>query len=212
MNNETFDEWAIVELMGHRKIAGRVTETALAGGAFVRVDVHGNDKHFLTQYYQPGAVYCITPADEQICRDFTDHNRAQAPVHVYELPVAPSPMEQEQGEDEDVLDCQDVGHLDAVDDRCPRCNAVLYAAVCVDVGTGEVLKIYEAPKAKPLIDETTVGHVAVCAIHGFEQCLECDFGLPFLKGMARPGWARSGLVRHGGVGHGRVHSKAIPSG
>lgn len=36
---EKFDSWAILELMGHRKLAGRVSEATLAGGAFVRIDV-----------------------------------------------------------------------------------------------------------------------------------------------------------------------------
>ena len=34
-----FNEWALVELFGHQKIVGKVTEATLAGGAFLRVDV-----------------------------------------------------------------------------------------------------------------------------------------------------------------------------
>ena len=33
------DTWAIVEIMGHTRIAGRITETTLAGGVFLRIDV-----------------------------------------------------------------------------------------------------------------------------------------------------------------------------
>ena len=34
-----FKQWAILELMGHRRLAGLVSETTLAGGAFLRIDV-----------------------------------------------------------------------------------------------------------------------------------------------------------------------------
>ena len=36
---QSFDKWAIVELMGHRKLAGRATEQVVAGQAFLRIDV-----------------------------------------------------------------------------------------------------------------------------------------------------------------------------
>ena len=48
----------------------------------------GGDEPVLTQFYQPGAIYCLTPTSEKLCRQFTDHNRVQPPVTVYELPEA----------------------------------------------------------------------------------------------------------------------------
>jgi len=39
MTDNTFDVWAILEIMGHTRIAGRVTEQALGGSALIRVDV-----------------------------------------------------------------------------------------------------------------------------------------------------------------------------
>ena len=36
---KTFEGWAIVELMGHRRLAGYVTETELAGAPMLRLDV-----------------------------------------------------------------------------------------------------------------------------------------------------------------------------
>jgi hypothetical protein len=35
---ETFEEWALLELFGHQRLAGRVTEQQLGGASFVRVD------------------------------------------------------------------------------------------------------------------------------------------------------------------------------
>ena len=34
----SFDSWAIVEIFGHQTFAGRVTEQAIGGASFVRVD------------------------------------------------------------------------------------------------------------------------------------------------------------------------------
>jgi hypothetical protein len=36
-NKNEFNEWALVELFGHQKIVGKVTEATLASGAFLRV-------------------------------------------------------------------------------------------------------------------------------------------------------------------------------
>ncbi len=35
----TFDSWAIVDVMGHQRFIGRVTEQVIAGQGFIRVDV-----------------------------------------------------------------------------------------------------------------------------------------------------------------------------
>ena len=84
---ETFDEWAVLELMGHRKLAGRVTEATMAGGAFVRLDVFTDgDKAQATQFYAPGAVYCITPTTEANARAFATQN-VPRPVEHWELPA-----------------------------------------------------------------------------------------------------------------------------
>lgn len=66
------DGWAILELMGHRKLAGVLTE--VSGGAmagFIRIDIPGPGKDapmVATQFYAPGAVYCITPTTEAMAR------------------------------------------------------------------------------------------------------------------------------------------------
>lgn len=60
-----FEAFAIVELMGHARIAGKVSEETIAGQAMLRVDVpetEGRDAY--TKFYSAGAVYCLTPTDE----------------------------------------------------------------------------------------------------------------------------------------------------
>lgn len=37
--SEKFEQWAIVDLFGHTRIAGKVSEQVIGGCSFVRVDV-----------------------------------------------------------------------------------------------------------------------------------------------------------------------------
>ena len=48
-NTEKFDQWAIVELMGHVKLAGRVTEEKRFGVEMGRIDIPQEDGAFTTQ-------------------------------------------------------------------------------------------------------------------------------------------------------------------
>jgi len=66
---EGFDNFCIVELFGHQKIAGKVTEQVIAGQGFVRVDVP-QTKRFpaFTRMFGSGAIYSITPVDEETCK------------------------------------------------------------------------------------------------------------------------------------------------
>lgn len=93
----TFDEWAVLELMGHRKLAGKVSEATIGGGAFIRIDVPGVEKEWeATQFYAPGAVYCISPVSEDIARRFAANTRP-APVTRYELAATvESPLAREE--------------------------------------------------------------------------------------------------------------------
>jgi len=90
-DEEKFDAWAIVELMGHRKLAGKVSEKIIAGQPLLRIDVpkSGEQKAFTT-FYGPGSIYSLTPTTEEIARRFAAA-RIEAPVSVYELPQLPAP-------------------------------------------------------------------------------------------------------------------------
>lgn len=88
MSDEHADDvgWAIMELMGHRRLAGYVTETTLAGKGVLRLDVHGKEPGpaLVTQYYPPDSLYCLTPTTEAIARALGERLRP-APVSRYEL-------------------------------------------------------------------------------------------------------------------------------
>jgi hypothetical protein len=85
-----FDEWAIIELLGHRRVAGRVREVQLAGAGFLRLDIPATDGHAeQTQYIAPGSVYALHPVDEGTARKVAEYSRPE-PVHRWELPRPPA--------------------------------------------------------------------------------------------------------------------------
>lgn len=59
--------WAIVELMGHRRLAGRVTEVERFGAKFVRVEAPYGDRTVVGDY-APSALYGLTYCDEALVR------------------------------------------------------------------------------------------------------------------------------------------------
>lgn len=82
--------WAIVEIFGHQRIAGYLTEQVFGGQGFIRVDVpaiEGNGSAGIqahTKFYGPGAVYAINPVDEAIAR-LAAKQIQHAPVSEYGL-------------------------------------------------------------------------------------------------------------------------------
>lgn len=90
----TFDMFAIVELFGHARIAGRVSEQVIAGQGFVRVDVPENEQYpAFTRMYGTGAIYSITPVDESIARAAAAGMR-ERPVMVY-IPALASGVQED---------------------------------------------------------------------------------------------------------------------
>jgi hypothetical protein len=77
----------IVDLYGHSRIAGRVTEQAVAGGAFLRVDVpEVEGQQGFTKFYGANAVYAITPVSEEVMLAAVRGLRV-VPISPYELNI-----------------------------------------------------------------------------------------------------------------------------
>src|SRR4051812_3974368 len=85
---EKLDTWALVELMGHNQIVGRVSETAIAGGAFIRVDVPLiNGSQAYTRFFNPSSVYSLNPVTEEVARGLLTQSRFRnEPVQQFDLP------------------------------------------------------------------------------------------------------------------------------
>lgn len=58
---------AVVELFGHQKVAGVVTEQQVAGSSFVRVDIPETDTQpSFSRFFNPSAIYAINPVTEEV--------------------------------------------------------------------------------------------------------------------------------------------------
>lgn len=87
---EGFSGWAILEIMGHRKLGGMVQVSPPEMPTMVRVDVfRDGDEAVATQYYGTQSIFCLTPCSEEVARGL---GRASVvrPVTPYEL-EAPAP-------------------------------------------------------------------------------------------------------------------------
>jgi hypothetical protein len=104
--------WGIVEVMGHNTFAGRISQTSLAGAAFVRVDVpaipaHDHGDRFssrgavaaFTKYIGPSSIYAITLTTERAAREAASRVRCE-PTHLVDIAV-PRAIEAGSGIDED---------------------------------------------------------------------------------------------------------------
>lgn len=102
-----YEGWAVLELMGHRRLAGKLSEQVVGGGSFIRLDVPGDgDTWTATQFYAPAAVYCITPTTEAIARRVAASSRP-APVTAWELqPERTLPARAASDDDEDEDGCE----------------------------------------------------------------------------------------------------------
>lgn len=66
--------WALVEVMGHRRYVGRVTETTFAGAPMLEVAVpewgqaHGVRVPATTVLVAPGSLFAVTPLEEEDAR------------------------------------------------------------------------------------------------------------------------------------------------
>lgn len=99
----SFREWAIVELFGHVKLAGLVTEVQIAGAGFLRLDIPGDgEAWFATKLLNPTSISALTPCSEATARAFAASHRPE-PVSRWELPQLPGRATRDEDiEDEDV--------------------------------------------------------------------------------------------------------------
>lgn len=84
MSEAKFDSWGLVELFGHQRVVGRISEQSVGGCNFVRVDVLQADGSFYTRLFGSGAIYAINITSEEVARKLAERLE-QRPVYAYEL-------------------------------------------------------------------------------------------------------------------------------
>lgn len=104
VEKEKLKSYAVVEMMGHRKIVGLVTESDISGGQLLRVDVlnhEGNEER--TEYIGVGSIYCLTIVSEEAAKAVAASNSPK-PTWAWDLPrpkALPEREEYLEGDDDD---------------------------------------------------------------------------------------------------------------
>ena len=80
--------WVILEIMGHRRLAGHLTEQEVGPSRLLRIDVPADEPTEaqpwkMTQFYGPSSVFCITPVTEETARAIARRMDA-APVQLFD--------------------------------------------------------------------------------------------------------------------------------
>ncbi len=96
MPSEAYEGWAIVELMGHRRLGGRICQVEQYGIPMLRIDVPAADgrEKYSTQFYSGPAIYCMTPTSEEVARRLAVVVQP-TPINQWELPAAPADADPE---------------------------------------------------------------------------------------------------------------------
>jgi hypothetical protein len=114
------DSFAVVEVLGHNMFAGKVSEHAIGGSGFIRVDVpelpERREKYndwpgqrererviaavpAFTKLIGAGSIYAITPCTEAVARQIAEQKRV-VPVHVADMPQPSRFIEAPDGEED----------------------------------------------------------------------------------------------------------------
>jgi hypothetical protein len=81
--DDTTKTWGIVELMGHKVVAGQVSKSEMLGKPLLRVDVPATSTYpEFTQFYGEASIYCVTFVSEEVAKLTAQANQVN-PVSVY---------------------------------------------------------------------------------------------------------------------------------
>lgn len=84
----TDETWGIVDLFGHQRIAGRLSEVSIAGCNMLRIDIpdKADTEKFRTVVHGGSAIYGIHFTDEQVAR--VAASRVSRPTYEYSVQEA----------------------------------------------------------------------------------------------------------------------------
>jgi hypothetical protein len=101
--------WAKVEIFGHRKHYGRVSEVEKFGTRMLRIDVPlAEPSAFETFLYGGSSIFGIEPMTEEACRRWAEHYRPHPYVPSRALPPPAIDADVDVGADEEV-ECDGCG-------------------------------------------------------------------------------------------------------
>lgn len=110
---EKFEQWCVCEIMGHKRFAGFVTEQAIGGASFVRIDVPEivisgigdvaippKTLPAFTKLFGAASIYCLSPCTEETARAFAETMRSEG-FSLYEAPRLTGPAATDEAPDDD---------------------------------------------------------------------------------------------------------------
>lgn len=106
-DQESFSAWGLLELFGHQRLAGKLTEQTIGGCHFIRIDVPdvGEVKGY-TRLFTQGAIYGVTFTSEDVARRLATNLRA-APIAAFEIEPRQPRLSQGSRDDPGDLDDED---------------------------------------------------------------------------------------------------------
>ncbi len=82
---EKFEAYALVELFGHQRMAGKVSEQTIGGGAFIRIDVpETKTQPGFSRLLNPSAIYAINPITLEAMTELAE-NLDKAPIQAWDI-------------------------------------------------------------------------------------------------------------------------------
>ncbi len=110
--SQKFEQWAILEIMGHNRFAGFVSEQTIGGASFVRIDVpevelKGQTRPAFTKIFGAASIYAISPVSEETARQVAT-GLGQQPMSIWDaqdlVRRLPAPESSSVGADDDDYD------------------------------------------------------------------------------------------------------------
>lgn len=82
---QTFESYALIELFGHSKLAGKCSEQSIAGTNMLRVDVpETKNNPAFTRLLNHAAIYAINPITEELAKAMAERIEAQ-PITAWDV-------------------------------------------------------------------------------------------------------------------------------
>jgi hypothetical protein len=85
MTENKFELSAVIELFGHTRMAGTVTEQTIGSASFIRVDVpETKQQPKFTRIVNPSAIYAINPVTEEVMLSMAE-TIANKPIESWDI-------------------------------------------------------------------------------------------------------------------------------
>lgn len=82
---EKLELFAVVELFGHQRVAGKVIEQSVGSSTFIRIDVpETKQQPKFSRIVNPSAVYAINPVTEEVMVHMAEQIQ-QKPIDVWDV-------------------------------------------------------------------------------------------------------------------------------